>query len=203
MTGDLLTIPAAYLMGCFNTGYYLVRLRTGQDIRTLESGNTGSRNVGRLLGPWGFILTFIGDAGKGAAAVWFTLSLGADPLLALLALLAATVGHIWPVQLGFRGGKGFATFAGGMIILEPMVLLAGLVLCFLVYPFVRGTTKAGVIALAGSPAIMATIRIYQGEKIGLPGFFLYLLLVSVVLFAHRANIRKGFFARGDGTASGA
>jgi glycerol-3-phosphate acyltransferase PlsY len=65
-----LAIIITYLLGCFNTGYYLVRMMTGQDIRTLASGGTGSRNVGRLLGTRGFFLTLIGDAGKGMAAVW-------------------------------------------------------------------------------------------------------------------------------------
>ena len=63
--------------------------------------------------------------------------------------------------------------------------------------------KAGLLALAGSPAILAIIRSIQGEKLPLPGFSLYLLLVGVVLFAHRANIRREFFTPGDNAASGA
>jgi glycerol-3-phosphate acyltransferase PlsY len=189
----------AYLLGCFNTGYYLVRLLTGQDIRTLASGNTGSRNVGRLLGTGGFVAAFIGDAGKGAAAVWCVRHTGGGHLLATIALLAVTAGHIWPVQLGFRGGKGFATFAGGMIILEPLVLLAGLTLCAVVYPVVRGTTRAGLIA----PIIMAILRLRGNSLLPTPDFAFYCILVGMVLYAHRVNIRKEFCKRGSGAAPGA
>lgn len=78
MTQAAFATIAAYLLGCFNTGYYLVRMMTGQDVRTLASGGTGSRNVGRLLGAKGFVLTLIGDAGKGMAAVWLGQYLALD-----------------------------------------------------------------------------------------------------------------------------
>lgn len=187
-----LAITATYLLGCFNTGYYLTRWLAGRDIRETASGNTGSRNVGRLLGAKGFALTFIGDAGKGVAAVWLSRHLGGDHLLETVALLAVTLGHIWPLQLGFRGGKGFATFAGGMILLYPVLLLAGLGLCALVYPFARGTTKTGLIALACSPIPLAASHIIGRTPLLDPDFVLYCLLVITVLFAHRSNIRKEF-----------
>ena len=60
----------AYFIGCFTTGYYLVRLRTGKDIREMGSGSAGARNVGRFLGKSGFFLTMLGDFIKGALAVW-------------------------------------------------------------------------------------------------------------------------------------
>jgi glycerol-3-phosphate acyltransferase PlsY len=144
--------------------------------------------VGRLLGTGGFIVTFIGDAGKGGAAVWGVHHAGGGHLLATIALLAVTAGHIWPVQLGFRGGKGFATFAGGMIFLEPLVLLAGLALCAVVYPLVRGTTRTGLIALASSPIILAMVRRCGNSPLPAPDFAFYCLLVGMVLFAHRANM---------------
>ena len=60
----------AYVLGCFATGYYLVRARTGKDLRTIESGSIGARNAGRVLGKTGFAITLLGDFGKGALAVW-------------------------------------------------------------------------------------------------------------------------------------
>ena len=105
MTHAALAITMAYLLGCFNTGYYLVRMMTGQDIRTLASGGTGSRNVGRLLGAKGFVLTLIGDAGKGMAAVWLARYLALDNWQLFVVLLAVTAGHIWPAQLGFQIGR--------------------------------------------------------------------------------------------------
>jgi len=203
MLSAVTAITLAYLLGCFNTGYYLVRLAAGQDIRVLASGNTGGRNVGRLLGHWGFILTFLGDAGKGALAVWCVRHMGGGHMLATVALLAVAAGHIWPVQLGFRGGKGFATYAGGMVVLEPVVLSMSLVLCTVVYPLVGGTTRAGLLALACSPVIMAVVCLSGGVSLPTPGFAVYCILAGMVLFAHRANILTEFRKRGNDAAPGA
>jgi glycerol-3-phosphate acyltransferase PlsY len=102
-------LAAGYALGCFSTGYYLVRNRTGMDIRELGSGSTGARNAGRVLGRQGFWLTMGGDMVKGGLTVWLTLALTGNYRLALLALLAVVAGHVWPAQLGFRGGKGVST----------------------------------------------------------------------------------------------
>lgn len=188
MSTTLFILPASYLLGCFTTGYYLVRLLTGQDIRALASGNVGSRNVGRLLGAKGFILTFIGDAGKGMLAVWLAHRLGGGELLATAAVVAVTAGHIWPVQMRFRGGKGFATFIGGMILLDPRLLLLGTVLAALLYPFLRRTSQCGLVALACTPLLLVIVPWRAEAPLLPPAFPLYLLLVLLVLYAHRENI---------------
>lgn len=192
MSPSLLIIPFSYLLGCFTTGYYLVRLLTGEDVRTTASGNVGSRNVGRLLGTKGFILTFVGDAGKGLLAVYLARSLNGGQLLATAALLAVTAGHIWPLQLRFRGGKGFATFGGGMLLLYPQLLLLGLALCALLYPFLGRTTITGLAALAFTPFLLAIMGLWGSAPLPVPEFAIYCLLVLLVLYAHRANIRKEF-----------
>jgi len=190
---DLAVIGISYLLGCFTTGYYLVRLLTGQDIRTISSGNVGSRNVGRLLGVKGFVLTFVGDAGKGLLAVWLARHADPAPWLGGAALLAVAAGHIWPLQLRFRGGKGFATFAGGMVLLKPQLLLSGLALCVVFYPFLRRTTKTGLAALAYSPLFLALEHIRGGAALLSPENGIYCLLVLLLLYAHRSNIQMEFF----------
>lgn len=192
MSTTLLILPLSYLLGCFTTGYYLVRLLTGQDIRVLSSGNVGSRNVGRLLGTKGFILTFLGDAGKGMLAVWLTHRLGGGQLLATAAVIAVTAGHIWPVQLQFRGGKGFATFIGGMILLDLRLLLLGTALAALLYPLLRRTSQCGLLALACTPLLLAIMKLRTDTPLLTPVFPLYILLVLLVLYAHRENICKEF-----------
>ena len=192
MSTTLLILPLSYLLGCFTTGYYLVRLLTGQDIRVVSSGNVGSRNVGRLLGAKGFILTFIGDAGKGMLAVWLAHRLGGGQLLATAAVVAVTAGHIWPVQLRFRGGKGFATFVGGMILLDLRLLLLGTAFAALLYPILRRTSQCGLIALAGTPLLLAILLWRADAPLLTSAFPLYLLLVLLVLYAHRENICKEF-----------
>jgi glycerol-3-phosphate acyltransferase PlsY len=192
MLTTLLILPFSYLLGCFTTGYYLVRLLTGQDIRDVSSGNVGSRNVGRLLGVKGFVLTFLGDAGKGMLAVWLAYRLGGGDLLATAAVVAVTAGHIWPVQLRFRGGKGFATFVGGMILLDPLLLLLGTALTALLYPLLRRTSQCGLIALACTPLLLAFQQWRAAVPLLTSPFPLYLLLVLLVLYAHRENIPKVF-----------
>jgi glycerol-3-phosphate acyltransferase PlsY len=108
----------AYALGCFATGYYLVRAVKGQDIRNFDSGSVGARNVGRFLGRMGFLLTVLGDLSKGVLAVWAAHRFTGDNLLAALALLCVVTGHIWPVQLRFHGGKGVATSLGALLVYD-------------------------------------------------------------------------------------
>src|ERR1035437_1663501 len=108
----------AYGLGCFTAGYYLVRWRTGQDIRELGSGSVGARNVGRVLGWQGFLAAVLGDFGKGALAVWAARQFTTDDRLVTLALPAVVAGHLWPVQLRFRGGKGMAAALGALLIYD-------------------------------------------------------------------------------------
>src|ERR1043166_1887013 len=93
----------AYVLGCFTTGYYLVRALKGRDIRDVDSGSVGARNVSGVLGKTGFVLTALGDVGKGVLAVWATLHLTGNGRLAAVAMLGVTVGHIWRAQLRFGG----------------------------------------------------------------------------------------------------
>ena len=193
MIDQAVIIICAYLLGCVNTGYYLVRFWAKTDIRTLASGGTGSRNVGRALGTKGFLCTLIGDAGKGAVAVWLANQSGAPDWLAVAALLAAVAGHIFPVQLGFRGGKGFATLAGGLALLAPALLLTGFGFSLVFLALTRRSTKSGLLALCCTPAITAIWRVRDGLTLLSADFILYILLVLLVLFGHRDNIRKDFF----------
>ena len=118
-------LSAGYLLGCLTLGYYLVRWQTGQDIRQTGSGSVGAKNVGRVLGVGGFMLTVLADLAKGALAVWLVSHYLADERLAALAMLAVVMGHIWPAQLGFHGGKGVATAFGAMLVYDPRMALIG------------------------------------------------------------------------------
>ena len=114
----------SYLLGCFTTGYYLVRARLGRDIRALGSGSVGARNVGRVLGRLGFSVTLAGDFGKGAFVMWAAPHFTTDGRLLGLAMLAVVVGHIWPAQLRFHGGKGVATSLGALLLYDYHLAVA-------------------------------------------------------------------------------
>lgn len=124
--GDLLSVVAAYLLGCLNAGYYLVCCRRGKDIRSHGSGNAGARNVGRLLGPAGFAVTFALDAAKGAIAVMLAEMIAPGMATPALCALVVVAGHVWPAQLDWRGGKGIATSFGAALALAALNNLADL-----------------------------------------------------------------------------
>src|SRR5436190_5439749 len=129
----------AYGLGCITTGYYLVLFWKGMDVREVGSGNVGAKNVGRILGWPGFFLTVLGDIGKGAFAVWAARHFTTDERIVGLALVAVVVGHLWPVQLFFRGGKGIATSLGGLLIYDHYLTTAFLVLFAAAFALLRKT----------------------------------------------------------------
>src|SRR4051812_2055486 len=117
----------AYGLGCIATGYYLVLFWKGLDVRETGSGSSGAKNVGRLLGWPGFMLTVLGDIGKGAFAVWAARHFTPDERIVAVALLAVVAGHLWPVQLLFRGGKGIATSLGALLVYDHYLTIAFLI----------------------------------------------------------------------------
>jgi glycerol-3-phosphate acyltransferase PlsY len=187
MTGrDAICIIIAYLLGGICTGYYLVRFKTGQDIRKLGSGGVGARNVGRVLGKPGFIITLAGDALKGGVAIllarWFGIS---EPVVSLV-LVAVIAGHIWPLPLQFRGGRGIATAIGSYSAFSPELALILLGITLLMMVFRRGFILSGLSAFLLLPLVAYTLKY--------PGYTVAALAGSsvIILFAHRERIRKVF-----------
>jgi glycerol-3-phosphate acyltransferase PlsY len=175
-------VGLSYCLGCIATGYYLFRFVARKDIRQEGSGNTGARNVGRLLGPWGFAAVLLLDLGKGALAVWVGRRIGGDVFSAVLALLAVTIGHIWPVQLRFRGGKGVSPSLGGLLVLDYRLALTFAALAAVGWVGLRNFTLSGLLAFAMLPLVAWQWRQTPEVVLGLG------LLAALVLFAHRKNI---------------
>ena len=120
-----LLLLVAYLLGGIPFGYLLVRLKTGQDVRAMGSGNIGATNVARTSGKLIGIGTLVLDIGKGWLAVWLMARFGsAEPKYLALAGLAVIVGHAFPVFLKFEGGKAVASFVGAFFYLAPLPMLA-------------------------------------------------------------------------------
>lgn len=176
----------AYALGCCNTGYYLVRWKTGQDLRATGSGNAGAKNVSRLLGPWGFAATLLGDMLKGAVAVFAARLAGWPDSACVLIILAVTAGHNWPVQLGFRGGKGVATSFGALLVFDPLVAGLMLAVCALLLAATRRFTLSAVIAFVLCPALAAICH-HHGLDVALLG-----LLAAFVVLPHLPNLRAEF-----------
>jgi acyl phosphate:glycerol-3-phosphate acyltransferase len=174
----------AYALGCFTTGYYLVRVWMGLDIRTMGSGNAGARNVSRFLGPFGFLITLAGDFGKGAFVIWAARHFTTDDRLVALAMLAVVVGHIWPIQLRLRGGKGMATSLGALLVYDFHLAFAFVVLFVCAWPFFRKTTLPGLLAFASLPLVCLFMDYEHAKSMAI------FCLAALVLLAHRKNLME-------------
>ncbi|QBG48411.1 glycerol-3-phosphate acyltransferase [Verrucomicrobia bacterium S94] len=185
---DIICILIAYLLGGICTGYYLVRLKTKRDIRECGSGGVGARNAGRILGASGFAVTLLGDALKGLAAValahWFGL---AAPVVSLV-LVAVVAGHVWPLFLQFRGGRGIAPAIGAYLAFDSnlAMLLFGLTLVLLI--FRRGFILSGLTAFLTLPLVAYALDMPDHAVAALTA------VSVIILFAHRERIRKAFSA---------
>ncbi len=174
-----------YALGCIPTGYVLVRLRTGQDVRRLGSGSTGARNVGRLLGRWGFLLTLLGDITKGALALALAQAWAGSPSAEAATLVAVTAGHVWPAPLRFAGGRGVAVALGALLVHDPRLLLALGALTLAGWASTRRFQLAGLFGFALLPAASWWL---QGTAAGLAGTA---GMCMIVVFAHRAQLVSG------------
>ncbi len=176
----------SYFLGCFTTGYYLVRLITGKDIRDLGSGSVGARNVGRILGKSGFFLTVLFDFGKGAFAVWLARHFTPYDGVLALAMLAVVAGHIWPVQLRFHGGKGMATSLGALVNFDFQLALTFVLVFLCLAALFRRTVLPGLIAIASVPLV----AFWLGPN---PVHVTFLsALAGLVIIAHRKNLVEEF-----------
>jgi len=193
----LLVVIIAYLIGSIPFGYLVVRAKGGGDVRETGSGGTGATNVSRRAGKTAGIITLLLDAQKGYIAIvvaeLFLKDVGpkAGSWMLAAAAVAAVLGHIFPVWLRFRGGKGVATGAGVFLALAPMaVVCAGVVFVALVWW--RRMVSLGSIAAA----VTIPTYLYFQSEFGQPGRYSTALLAAsvtcawLIVYAHRGNIAR-------------
>ncbi len=182
----VLVLPAAYLLGAIPFGYLLVKWKTGRDVRASGSGNIGATNVLRTTGrAWG-ITTLVLDILKGTAAVWLASRLtGGNIAWMSAAAVAAMLGHIYPVFLGFRGGKAVATFVGVFLYLTPLPLLAVLVVFAGTVAWTRFISLGSVTA-----AITFPLAVWLIEHPPLPVMLAALAGAVFIVYRHRENIQR-------------
>jgi glycerol-3-phosphate acyltransferase PlsY len=184
---DIALIVGAYLIGGFSPGYWLVRWRRGIDVRTTGSGGTGATNVGRLLGRKGYAVVLVVDLLKGALVGALANSMDVPRVWAFVAAFVVVAGHVWPIWLGFRGGKGVGPFIGVWLVLAPLALLPSLVLGLILLAWLRRFSLAGLCSLVVLPA-----AVWWATGARFP-VAVACATISLLLWAHRANIR-GFVA---------
>jgi glycerol-3-phosphate acyltransferase PlsY len=146
---------AAYAIGSIPFGYLILR-RTGQgDIRSVGSGNVGATNVARAAGISAGALTLFLDAAKGALAVWLAAQITSGSVTWMIAaVIGAMLGHIFPVWLGGRGGRGVSTGVGAFLLICWPAVAAAIVIWLLVMVVSRYVSLASIMAAASLPFLM-------------------------------------------------
>jgi len=170
-----------YLLGSIPFGVVLTRLAGLGDIRAVGSGNIGATNVLRTGKKGLAAATLLGDGLKGTAAVLIAARWGPDT--AVIAGLGAFLGHLFPVWLGFKGGKGVATFLGCLLGLKALAALACAAIWLLVAFVTRYSSLSGLMASAAAPPILW----FMGER---QMAEMMAVLAVLLWWKHRENIRR-------------
>ncbi|MBC7361298.1 MAG: glycerol-3-phosphate 1-O-acyltransferase PlsY [Candidatus Aminicenantes bacterium] len=180
----IIFLVASYLLGAIPTGYLLVKLTTRRDIREVGSGSTGATNVLRYKGWRLAIPVMLVDILKGFLPALLASVYLQDRTLALLGVLAAVIGHCYPVYLKFRGGKGVATSVGGFLYLASLPLLLSLVVMVVLLLIFRYVSLATITGLFLFPLFV--LILYKDYNL----FLIGLLTFLIVVIRHKENIRR-------------
>jgi acyl phosphate:glycerol-3-phosphate acyltransferase len=186
MHAIFISAVAGYFLGSIPFGYLLVRAFRGADVRTTGSGNIGATNVARTSRSLG-LLTLVLDVLKGAAAVGLALTtISGTRTVAFVAAFAAISGHIFPVWLRFRGGKGVATGLGSFVLLTPKAILLTMVVFVIMLVAFRYVSLASVTAAASLPVFAQLLR----EAPSSAQIVLVSLGPALIILKHRQNMRR-------------
>jgi glycerol-3-phosphate acyltransferase PlsY len=184
-------VAGAYLLGSVSFSYLIVKAKQGMDVRTVGSGNAGATNVLRASGRGPAVAVLLLDVTKGVLAVVAARALAAPPPVVGAAAVAVVLGHVFPVFLGFRGGKGVATSAGAMGALAPAAILFTLLLFVTLVVWKRYVSLGSMAAAAAFPLFAWT-----GQRLGwVRSEDPWLIAASaaialIVITKHRANLRR-------------
>ena len=181
---------AAYLLGSIPFGLLVVKALGGPDIREIGSGNIGAANVTRNAGKLAGALTLVLDAAKGYLAVWLASRYTAGNIRwMMVAAFFAVIGHMFPVWLGFKGGKGVATGLGVFVPICWQAVAAGIALWLLVVIFWRYSSLGSISAAAALP-IFVYLLYAPGHAPPEVVTFGTVVIAVLVIFKHRSNIER-------------
>ena len=194
LVAGILIVAISYLLGSIPTGYLLVRLFRHEDIRSVGSGNIGATNVLRSGGKGLGAATFLLDVLKGAApvliAAWIAPQFaGAVPPrdLEALAAVVAVLGHMFPVWLHFRGGKGVATGFGVFLVAAPWAALAAIAVFAVILLLTRYVSLASILGAASFP--LFAWFLVRGDKPA-PFVAAQIIVALLIIVKHHQNIRR-------------
>jgi glycerol-3-phosphate acyltransferase PlsY len=183
---------AAYLLGSIPFGYLIVHLKGGGDVRRHGSGNIGATNVARVSGAFLGLLTLVLDAAKGYFAVWLAARITAGNVrwMVFVALLALC-GHLFPVWLNFRGGRGVATGAGVFLPICWQAIAGAAIVWLVVVVFWRYVSLGSIVAAASLPALVYLLYA-PGHAPPVVVSASTSAAMALVIWRHRANVARLF-----------
>lgn len=189
---SLVVVVFAYICGSVPWGY-IIGKANGIDVRTVGSKNIGATNVTRCVGKKAGKLCFALDFLKGLLPVLIARYIigVSGSVTELLVVFAAILGHVFPVFLNFKGGKGVSTAAGAIMALAPVPLVTALVIWVVVFFISRYVSLASITAAAVLPVI-AWVMILTGNRNGasVPVAIVLTVIAALAIFRHRSNIRR-------------
>ncbi len=182
-----MAVPAlivfGYLLGSVPVGFLLGYL-SGVDVRRSGSGNVGATNVARVVGKGQGLLTLAGDVAKGFIPVFLSLQTGLGDFITCIVALAAFLGHLYPVFLRFKGGKGVATALGVLLALAPeTTIVLGFV--FVLVAVLARIVSVASLAAVGLAPIVVWLFSYPPARV-----WLTLMMALWIIMRHRENIRR-------------
>jgi glycerol-3-phosphate acyltransferase PlsY len=184
----VLVAAVGYLVGAFPTGYVVARLWKGVDPRRCGSGRTGGTNVLRAAGRWPALLTVVGDFAKGLLSVLLSRAIVGTDAGAVLAGLAAVVGHNRSIFLSFRGGAGSMTNAGAILAMAPQVV-PFMALAAIAAAGIWRT--ASIVSIAAAVAMVVGLGVCHLLSLTPVAYIVYgVLACALILFELRPNIQR-------------
>ena len=180
---EILLIVLGYLLGSVPVGFILGS-RSGIDVRKSGSGNVGATNVARVVGKRQGTLTLIADVAKGFLPVFLAMQLGASLAATILVGTAAFLGHLFPIFLKFKGGKGVATGLGVFLALAPMATLVLVALFGVAVLTSRIVSLSSILAALAAPIIFWLFA-YPPLVVGMAAF-----IALAITWRHQSNIRR-------------
>ena len=194
MAVPIAVLILAYLLGAIPFGVLVARWFGVSDIRTRGSGNIGATNVWRVVGAKAAIWVYICDIGKGVLAVLIARSVSQDWLprdtFLVLAALAAVLGHVFPVYMRFKGGKGVNTSLGVIATLLPLEALICFVIFVIVVALSRYISLGSIVGTISLASLVGVERELMGKQIAVIYFYLAVAMALLVVTTHWKNIGR-------------
>lgn len=186
----LLYFIGAYLIGSIPSGIIAVRLLGGKDPRKAGSGNIGATNVVRTSGKKAGIITLIGDALKGALPVYVVMTLTPEAMVVSITAILAFLGHLFPIYLNFKGGKGVATALGIMLVISPVAIAISVVVFIVIVAITRYVSIGSISAALSMPITLSIIK--EKSTTGISEYYILLTIAIAILIVlkHHANILR-------------